>query len=114
MTGLSPEIIQALLNADKKKEVRSGINLVCPGCNCRYNGGYCDSRSCSEYRYLGLDTTDCSSCGHCANPNRCVASVVCPECNAAESTQCVQGNRMVAYHEARWQIVKTQYGVYYK
>lgn len=112
--ALSPELIQQLLANEQKKDVRAGINLNCVGCNSRLHGGYCNTESCPEYRYLGLDTTECDSCGHCANPDRCVASIECPTCNAAPSTQCVQGNRLVAYHEDRWRIVKGLFGVYYK
>lgn len=60
---------------------------------------------------------DCDACGTCPTPNKCVSSIICPECLAEQSELCRDvraGDRVTAYHEARWVEVHKLYGTYYK
>lgn len=111
--ALSPETIAALLKLDNsKKEVRAGIGSLLCECGSRRNNGYCHNSDCPID--APIPTLECDSCGHCPNPGKCVQSVVCPRCEASTGNLCMEGNRLVGFHESRWLLVKEEYGTYYK
>lgn len=49
---------------------------------------------------------DCSVCGWCETPERCVWSAVCPRCAAAPGVQCrTTSGKLEGLHEERWHAV---------